>query len=202
MRNIYINMSILFLGMRKVIKESILAIIDKIMDAIEDNDIFALNKLSNYTIHNASIFQDEDSLSIAIITYSLSKVLDREREIIPSDDQTIIKSFMINLKKMKAALVVEDQRTFRLKVANIFKSIKSLDQKTSDYADEVVNKSKIKKGTVMFQHGISLSQVAETMNISKWDLMGYVGNTSTVDKEKSNIKVIKRWKFTRELFGV
>ena len=62
---------------------------------------------------------------------------------------------------------------------------------------------KIKKGTVMFEHGISMSQVADKMDISLWELMDYIGNTSSMDKEKlKKARTIKRLKLTRELFGV
>jgi hypothetical protein len=189
--------------MRGVIRDSILAILDKVINAIESRDTYALSKLSNYTIHNASIFQDEDSLSVAIIIYSLSKILGREREIIPADDKTIIKSFLINLRKMKDDLINKEYQKFRAKLSKVYKSINMLDSKTSDYIEQVILKSKIKKGTAMFQHGISLSKVAEVLDISKWDLMEYTGLTSTFDKEmKPEKKAIRRLKFAKNLFGL
>ena len=55
--------------MDKIIKKDILSIISKtiaILKIKEEKDIIELKELSNHTIHNASIFQDEDSVSIAI----------------------------------------------------------------------------------------------------------------------------------------
>ena len=130
--------------MEHIVKDSILAILDKIIEAIEKRDVFTLAKLSNYTIHNSSIFQDEDSLSIAIVTYSLSKIIDREKEIVSFFDQLTIKSFIINLKKMKEALLNNDSEKFRKKLGNIFSTIKRIDTKAKNYVQEVILKSKKK----------------------------------------------------------
>lgn len=186
--------------MRKVIRDSILAIIDKVISSVQDRDSEELKRLSNYTIHSASIFQDEDSMGMAIIIYTISKILSNQKEII---DETSLKSICINLDKMKQSLIKENDTMFRQKFSNIYKTLAMLDGNTKKYVDEVWQRSKIKKGTVMFEHGISLAQVATTLNVSKWDLMEYVGHTDTFDKEKAKtIKVKERLNFVRNLFGV
>ena len=66
--------------MDEVVKKDILKVLSDvaaILQVEEEKDVAELRELSNHTIHNASIFQDEDSVSIAILIYSLSKVIER-----------------------------------------------------------------------------------------------------------------------------
>jgi len=186
--------------MRAVIKESILAVLDEIIRSVEDCNPDRLSRLSNYTIHNSSIFQDPDSLSLAIITYALSKII--SREMAANKDDTIIKSFSINLRKMKEYLTKDDFKNYRKKIGNIFKSIDTVDKQMHIYTQEVILKAKIKKGTVMFEHGISLARVAEALGITEWDLMAYIGQTNSIDKENPTRDLIKRLEFAKELFSV
>ena len=67
--------------MDEVVKKDVLNVLSdvvKILKVGEETDVIELMELSNHTIHNASVFQDEDSVSIAILIYSLSKVIERK----------------------------------------------------------------------------------------------------------------------------
>jgi len=63
--------------MRQIIKEDIENVLNKVLAALEKHDFIELSKLSNHTIHDASIFQEDDPLTLAVLVYSLSKVIRR-----------------------------------------------------------------------------------------------------------------------------
>ena len=51
--------------MNDIIREDIIKILERVIDILavkETKDIIELKELSNHTIHNASIFQDKDSI--------------------------------------------------------------------------------------------------------------------------------------------
>lgn len=57
--------------MRPIIKEDILNTLQEVIKAIKDQDFVKLRELSNHTIHDASIFQEDDPLALAVeITHS------------------------------------------------------------------------------------------------------------------------------------
>ena len=58
-------------------KENILKILEETKKAVAKNDTVRLKRLSNQTIHTASITQDPDNVAIAVIVYSLSKIIER-----------------------------------------------------------------------------------------------------------------------------
>ena len=57
----------------------VLKVLQQTKEAVRKEDTIKLKKLSNQTIHSASIHQDADSIMIALIIYSLSKILERPK---------------------------------------------------------------------------------------------------------------------------
>ena len=58
----------------------ILSILQETLTALKKGDYTALKEISNHTIHNASIFQDQDSLSIAVLIYAVHKIMVSEHK--------------------------------------------------------------------------------------------------------------------------
>ncbi len=67
------------MNMRAEIKQDIISIIKDALLAIKQDDTEKLKEISNHTLHDASIFQDKHSTSIAVIVYSLSKIFEKNK---------------------------------------------------------------------------------------------------------------------------
>ncbi len=178
--------------MNEKIKRDIIAIIDECLKYINIQDIAGIKELSNHTIHNASIFQDQDSISIAVIMYALSKIFDRKK--------TISKDIINILKKAKLALKNNKFELYRKTIKSLIENISKEDSKLKLYIQEVIEQAQIKKGSKLYEHGISMAQAASLLGISQWDLMNYVGKTKISDAFKEAMSVEQRLKFTRGLF--
>ena len=94
--------------MRQIIKEDIMSVIAKVIEALKNNDYSTIAELSNHTIHDASIFQEDDPLTLAVLVYALSKIISRsiEREQTPP-------AIAENLKKAHEALKEDDDNAYR-----------------------------------------------------------------------------------------
>ena len=94
--------------MQDIIKRDIIAVLTDLAGILKerkDIDVSGIKLLSNHVIHNASVFQDEDSISIAILIYSLSKIIERkEKELDYNEIIGMVNSAIINLKNMESAL--------------------------------------------------------------------------------------------------
>ncbi|MBW2981067.1 hypothetical protein KY360_06650 [Candidatus Woesearchaeota archaeon] len=182
--------------MNATIKKDILSILSEVIGILkskEEADILEIRKLSNHTIHNATIFQDEDSISIAILVYALSKVMER------SFGRINYIGFLSLLNKAKGFLEKDNEINYRRAVRSIFRDVSKLDKKIELYVEEVINQAQIKKGTKLHEHGVSIGRAAEILGISQWELVDYVGKTSLTDIE--TINVIDRIKFVRGMFS-
>ena len=58
--------------------DNILRILTEAKEAVERSDSYRLKLLSDQTIHSAAIYQDADNIIVAVIIYSLGKIIERE----------------------------------------------------------------------------------------------------------------------------
>ena len=184
--------------MHDIIKRDILSVLDELIEILkekEDSDIVQIKELSNHVIHNASVFQDEDSVSIAVLIYSLSKIIERKQKDL---DYGKI-SRMLN--SCTSTLKNNEDEKFRKSTKDIFNFIRTIDMKLKLYIHEVINQAQIKKGCKLCEHGISIARASEVLGISQWELMHYIGKTTLIDKFSEPVNVSTRLKIARSLFS-
>jgi len=161
-----------------------------------------LSELSNYSIHSASIYQDSDSLSIAIIIYSLSKMISRYQAHELPNWAEIYSKIMKEMKQARTDLEADNVNDYRNHIKNIMGIISKCDKNIKLYIDKVIEKAKIKKGTKLFEHGVSAERAAKLMGISVWEMMNYIGKTEIIDKESIKTDVKKRLLFAKKIFNI
>lgn len=180
------------------IRQDALEAVQRIIEILktkEDKDILELKELSDHTIHNASIFQDECSVSLAVLVYALSKIMTRY----PQESyeyKEILKLFLVE----KDNLEKDDENSFNGTMKRLFSLISKIDSKLDMYVQEVINNAQIKKGSKLCEHGVSCAKSAEVLGISQWDLMNYLGKTKIVEYAPG-VDLKSRLKFARRLFS-
>ena len=180
--------------MRPIIKEDILNVLEKVIDALKMEDYAILTELSNHTIHDASIFQEDDPLTLAVLVYSLSKVINRCRE--REQASPVIAP---TLQKAYDALKEDDDNAYREIIKGVLREIGQYDAQLRIYIQEVIEQAKIKKASKMHEHGISIARTAELLGISQWELQAYVGNL-VAEVPHDGLKITERLRRARELF--
>ncbi len=188
--------------MRDIIKENILDLIEKVTAALRDKDILALRKYSNYTIHNASVFQSQSSTAFAVIVYSLTKIVEMSSKQEERRVQQFIDSVMSDFEYCKKQLLNGNIERYKAGRNRILKKIADMDDKLDLYMQEVIEKSKVKKGSEIYGHGISMGKVAELLGLSRWDMMAYVGKTTMIDAEEKATDAKSRLLLARKIFGL
>ncbi|MFH1182534.1 MAG: hypothetical protein V1702_06250 [Candidatus Woesearchaeota archaeon] len=178
--------------MNDIIKNDLLAVINDAEKLVLKRDSFGLHELSDHTVHNASIFQDEDSILIAVVTYALSKVIARG-----SGDIRIIAKM---LDSAGESLKKDDIGSYRGQIRRIVERISAVDSKMRLYIKNVIEQAEIKKGFKLFDHGISAARAAKVLGITQWELMSYIGNTNVFDENIPVMGVRERVALARRLF--
>jgi hypothetical protein len=180
-------------------RKNILRILEQSLEAIRKDDVKTLKDLSNQTIHSASIFQDADSIGIAVLMFSLAKILGRS-------DYRELKSWkecfnlMLNkIKKAELALKQHKFSVFRDELKSILVEIGHLDPKLRKNIQDVFAIAKISKGSRLYEHGISIGRTAKLLGVSKWDLMQYAGSTG-IHEITGGVNVRERIKYAKSLF--
>src|SRR3989344_467064 len=171
------------------IKRDILSVLEQLVDILrvkEEKDVSDIKQLSNKVIHNASVFQDEDSVSVAVLVYSLSKLIERNRTSLD------YKKLAAMVNSPVTFLKNNDEIKFRKAIQQIFDFIRAMDKKLKMYIYEVINQAQIKKGCKLCEHGISVARASEVFGISQWELMHYIGQTTVIDHLGEPLTISKR----------
>ncbi|MBI2651010.1 hypothetical protein HYX01_00915 [Candidatus Woesearchaeota archaeon] len=184
--------------MNEIVRKDALEIIKKVIAILSikgEKDIIGLKGLSNHTIHNASVFQDEISVSVAVLLYALSKIIERKR------NEMDYGSIIMHLENAQKYLEKSEESNFSSAIRKLFSEISSIDSKLKLYIEEVVNQAQIKKGYKLCEHGLSCGKASEVLGISQWELMNYIGKTKLSEGIEDIIDVKERMRLARGLFS-
>lgn len=180
--------------MQSEIIKDILSVLKSTIEVIKSSKHHELTDISNRVIHNASIYQDEDSISTAVVIYAISKIIARccEKAIaFPKVEDQISEAIK--------ALEENDIAGFRKSIKLLIETLKKFDEKIKLYIEEVFDKAKIKKGSKIHEHGLTIARTAELLGVSQWELLNYIGKT-TIPQPGEGIPVLERLAKAREIF--
>jgi hypothetical protein len=171
--------------------KNILRILKETKKGIERGDSLEIKSLSNQTINTASLTQDPDNIIVAVLVYSLSKIIER-------GDYKKLKGWDVFYKKLIGFLDIAikdvekgDEIKFRKDFELIRKNIENLSGKLKKYIQEVFRKAEINKASRIHEHGISAEQTAQLLGITLFELADYVGKTGISEVPESRTMDVK-----------
>lgn len=169
--------------------------------ALKKGDAIELKELSNQTIHCASCIQDSGSITIAVLNYALSKILERNQHI-------RIKKWPAIVSKITLYYEIAAKELEKNNIAKYEKSIVSARQALTSVSDvkeaikEVMRKASINKASKLYEHGISLGQTANLLGVTQWELSEYSAEaTSNQGDFNKTLNIQKRADMALEFFG-
>ena len=182
--------------------DNILRIFEEAKVAIEKGDAIKLKELSNQTINTASRTQDPDNIAVAVIVYSIGKILEREhyRALLGwkkfySAVIYLINNSIENIKK-------NNEEKLRQDLESIRSTIGKLSGKLKVYIQDVFSKASINKASRIYEHGVSMGQTAKLLGITMFELASYAGQKKTLDApENRTLGVKERIKLAMDIFG-
>jgi len=184
------------------VKKEIIDVLRNSVEAIKNDDIKTLRDLSNKVINSSSVFQDEDVISIAVLTYSLSKIFERTDYRKYPSWHLFFETATNSLTEALFDLENNNLKNFENRMKSILDVIDRLDNKLKNYIKDVISNAQIVRGSRLYEHGLSLGRTAELLGISKWDLLEYAGRTGIADiREGLTLSEDKRLRIARGLFN-
>jgi len=159
----------------------ILKVLQETRKAVREQGTIKLKKLSNQTIHSASIHQDTDSILIAVIIYSLSKFLERTNYRSYPSWNPFFKAFMMHIDRAIKALRQNNEKKFRKELKKIRAEISKISGHFKKHVQDVFKKASINKASRIYEHGVSMEKTAKLLGISIWELAEYAGQTGISD---------------------
>lgn len=182
--------------------ENVLRILRETKSLIEQDRPDEIKNLSNQTIHTAAVYQDPDNIIVAVLVYSLSKILERENYKSLSGWSVFYKSVLKNLDDAIRYLEEGKINKCRNSLGKIRSSINKIEGDLGFYIEDVFKKAQINKAFKLYEHGLSSQKTARLLGISLWDLSSYIGQSSVYEGNVSQgISTEKRLKIAMEAFS-
>ena len=188
---------------KPAVKSDILDVLRTSLKAIKENNLSLLREQSFRTVHNSSIYQDEYSISISVLIYSVFKVLEKNKFKQHKKWDDFKKILMFEIKQAINYLSKDEMKKYGDSLKKIISNLTKLDKSVGMYLDDVMKATKIKKASNIHSHGLSAGRAADLLGVSKWDLLPYFGQTKTYDIKDNISKSAKdRLVFARKVFGI
>lgn len=154
-------------------KDNILRILEETKQAIKEGNAIKLKELSNQTVHTSSITQDGDNITIAVMVYALSKILERtEYQSLPGWDR-LYRLILDSINNLIIAVNENDQKKIKKYLTSWRKSIEKLSGKLKFYIQDVFRKAEINKASKIYEHGISMGKTASLLGLTLFELVSY-----------------------------
>ncbi|MGM5483324.1 MAG: hypothetical protein ACQER9_00220 [Nanobdellota archaeon] len=176
--------------------EDSLKVLEKTIRTIRNNELLSLEKISNELTHSSTTFQDSISISISKIIFGIFKL---ERIGIQKNVPLPLSTFINHLTKMHDFLLRGKIKEFESESNDIIKLIIKNGEELK--IGNVIERAGVKKGSRLYDHGMSVALAADSMNVSQWELYDYIGKSSMNDyPEDVDTRTKIRLKYAREVF--
>ena len=167
----------------------------KILQTREKADTEQLGKLSDHAIEDVAVHKDLDLISATVLLYSLYKISNSLND---KNYQRILKS----LQAAEQALQQPNLGKYNRHIKDLFEIVRSSNAKIKLHLQDVLDAARIKKGSTLLEHGLSIGQAAGLMGLSNWDLQQYASKTTALQVKDESMTVKKRLQTALKIFGV
>ena len=183
-------------------KENILKIFKGTKSAITNGDIVTLKNLSNQTTNTAALTNDPDNIAVAVIVYSISKLLERQNyQQLPGWKDfynTIFKCLdnaIDSIQKNDDEGIKRDLKCLRDSLIKVSGNLKK-------YISDVFRKASINKASKLYEHGLSMEKTAKLLGITMFELASYAGSREEISETPivKGFDVNSRIKVAQEMF--
>ena len=181
--------------------DNVLRILKETKEAIKQGDTRKIKDLSNQTTNTASLTQDPDNIAVAVIVYSIGKILERENYRGLRGWNNFYRAIISSLDLAIRDVSKNNEKGFRKDFEMIHKAINKLSGRLKKYIQDVFRSAKVNKASRIYAHGISMAQTAETIGVTPFELAEYVGKTGIADMPMAQTMDAKsRIKLAMEMF--
>ena len=185
-------------------KENILSILEETKKSIQSKNTGYIRSLSDKTTNTASLTHDPDNIAIAVIVYSLSKLLEKEGYSKLTGWKNFYGKFLRCIDHVIDAIKRNNEKMITTELNSLRQSIMNISGSLKNQIQDIFRKASINKASKIYEHGISMEKTAKLLGISMYELASYAGQkgeTSSSTNAAKGVDIKSRLKTVMEIFG-
>ena len=172
-------------------RDNVLRILKETLEALKRENVLKLRDLSGQTVHTSSITQDPDNIAVAVVIYSLSKIIEQQGYRQKPGWDKFYNNAIMQLEHSVDALKKGDDIHLSRHLESINKRISGMSSKFKAYIQDVFAKASINKASKIYEHGISMGKTASLLGVSQYELANYAGTKDISDAPLGNTLSVK-----------
>jgi len=180
--------------------DNILRIFQETKEAVEKGDSARIKILSDQTNNTASLTHDPDNIAVAVIVYSLSKIVERENYRKLPGWKTFYNNYLKSIDNIILSLKNGEETKARKYLKSIREGIEKISGTLKGYIQDVFRKASINKASKIYEHGISMERTAKLLGVTMFELAGYAGQKTDDFSLTKTLDVRQRIKVAEEMF--
>ncbi len=180
--------------------DNILRIFQQTKKALDKGDSAEIKNLSDQTNNTASLTHDPDNIAVAVIVYSLSKIIERENYRELPGWKAFYNNYIKSIDNVIIALKNKDDAKARKNLESIRIAIGKISGRLKEYIQDVFRKASINKASKLYEHGISMERTAKLLGITMFELAGYAGQKADEAPLTKTLELKQRIKLAEEMF--
>jgi len=173
--------------------------LDTLSKAFQARRTQDLKRIGNDNIKEAVLESDSKLAKMAVISYSLYKILSKDHFLRSKRWPKVSESIVNSISKSIQAIEKNNEKAFNKHLDNAIDEIQFIDNELSNYARNIYEKSKIKQASTAYALGMSLSNAAALTGADRKELQLYIGATRIHDEQKVKKGISERLKTLKEL---
>ncbi len=159
-------------------QKDVLSVLQETITAIRTKNYSDLHAISDHILHAIAIYQDKDIVDLAVAIYALNKILEIEKYKVHPKMKNFTKNILDLFKKATGQVKKKDYAGYSNTLKEILNKITGFTKSIKFYIEDILHFARIKKGTKLYEHGLSLGKAAELVSVTKWELMPAIGETA------------------------
>jgi hypothetical protein len=179
---------------------NILRIFQETKKAVEQGDSVQIKLLSNQTNNTASLTGDPDNIAVAVIVYSLSKIIERENYKSLPGWKNFYNLYMKSIDGIILALKKNDEATAGKYLESIRIGIDKISGRLKEYIQDVFRNASINKASKLYEHGISMERTSKLLGVTMFELASYAGQRTNDFAKTMTLDVRQRIKVAEDMF--
>ena len=182
--------------MKDVIRKEIIYDLGQIQSLLATgSDPEQIRVLSDHTISDVAAYKDMDMITITVMIYALYKIYPFS---LLEDKEQVLK----HVSASKVALTSRNLVEYNKQIKSLYTFIQSKSSSVKNHLESVMQAARVKKGTVLLEHGLTIGQAAGLMGLTNWDLQEYASKTSVFEPTRETMLTSKRLKVAYTLFNL
>ncbi|OIO21919.1 hypothetical protein COV61_01495 [Candidatus Micrarchaeota archaeon CG11_big_fil_rev_8_21_14_0_20_47_5] len=176
-------------------------LLEEIYREFSKGDARALRKINDKCIECLGMTPEKNMLSLAVISYVLSKILSKPRYFERRANKEYLGRMKEQMQKCAAVSKGDDEEKMGYCIEGMLKTVDKISGSDRRFFLGLQQKALLKIAATLYAQGFSLGRASEITGVEEREILKYAGGTMMFDRFKGKKTLLDRLNDARKIFA-